>query len=104
MVQHGGLQRAAPYTYGNSGRNNVYGPGQQTLDLTLARKFKIKENGTFELRLGAFNSLNKVNLATPNRFVNTPQFGTITTSDTPGRQDQINAKLHCDLVSLEDCW
>jgi hypothetical protein len=71
----------------------VYGPGQQTLDVTLARKFAIKERTTFELRLGAFNAFNKVNLATPNRYVNTPQFGTITTSDTPGRQVQISARL-----------
>ena len=37
--------------------------------------------------------LNKVNLGTPNRFVNTSQFGTITESSTPGRVLQINARL-----------
>ena len=83
----------AAYTYGNSGRNNVYGPGQQTVDVTVARNFRVREKATFELRLGAFNSLNKVNLGTPNRYVNTPQFGTITMSDTPGRQIQISARF-----------
>ena len=83
----------APYTYGNAGRNTVFGPGQQTVDLSVARSFTVTEKTSFEFRFGAFNSLNKVNLATPGRFVNTPQFGTITTSDTPGRQIQLSARL-----------
>jgi hypothetical protein len=37
--------------------------------------------------------LNKVNLGTPNRFVNTPQFGTITMAMTPGREIQVSARL-----------
>jgi hypothetical protein len=34
-----------------------------------------------------------VNLGTPNRFVNTPQFGTITMAMTPGREIQLSARL-----------
>jgi hypothetical protein len=41
----------------------------------------------------AFNALNKTNLGTPNRFVNTPQFGTITMAMTPGREMQMSARL-----------
>jgi hypothetical protein len=65
----------------------------QTLDLALNRTFKIAEKGSFELRAEAFNALNKTNLGTPNRFVNTPQFGTITMAMTPGRQIQIGARM-----------
>lgn len=83
----------APYTFGNTGRNTVYGPGQQTLDLALARVFAVSETARFQLRLEAFNALNKVNLGTPNRFVNTAQFGTITESSTPGRQIQVSARF-----------
>ena len=83
----------APYTFGNTGRNTVYGPGQQTLDLAIARRFKVTEGANFQLRMEAFNSLNKVNLGTPNRFVNTAQFGTITESSTPGRQVQLSARI-----------
>jgi hypothetical protein len=83
----------APYTFGNTGRNTVYGPGQQTLDLAIARRFKMTEGTNFQLRMEAFNSLNKVNLGTPNRFVNTAQFGTITESSTPGRQVQLSARI-----------
>jgi hypothetical protein len=86
---------AAPpaFTYGNAGRNSVYGPPMQTLDFALARAFRISERTNFQFRAEAFNALNKVNLGTPNRFVNTPQFGTITMAMTPGREIQLSARL-----------
>jgi hypothetical protein len=84
----------APYTFGNLGRNTVYGPGMQTMDVAVARRFRITEGTGLQLRMEAFNSLNKVNLGTPNRFVNTAQFGTITESSTPGRQIQLSARLY----------
>jgi hypothetical protein len=37
--------------------------------------------------------MNHTNLGTPNRFVNTPQFGTITEAATPGREMQLSARL-----------
>ena len=83
----------APYTFGNAGRNTVYGPGLQTLDLALGRSFAIREAARLSIRFEAFNGLNHVNLGTPNRFVNTAQFGTITTSSTPGRQIQLSARI-----------
>ena len=83
----------APYTFGNVGRNTVYGPGMQTLDLAVARSFAITEATRFQIRAEAFNSLNKVNLGTPNRFVNTAQFATITESSTPGRVMQVSARI-----------
>jgi hypothetical protein len=86
---------AAPpaFTYGNVGRNSVYGPGMQTLDLALARAIRLGEKANFQFRAEAFNALNKTNLGTPNRFVNTPQFGTITMAMTAGREIQLSARL-----------
>jgi hypothetical protein len=81
------------YTYGNAGRNSVYGPGMQTLDLAIARTFSITERTTFQVRAEAFNALNKTNLGTPNRYVNEPQFGTITMAMTPGRELQLSARV-----------
>jgi hypothetical protein len=83
----------AAFTFGNVGRNTVYGPGMQTADLALVRTFAITETLRFELRGEAFNALNHSNYGTPNRFVNTPQFGTITEAATPGRQVQLGARL-----------
>ena len=83
----------AAYTFGNVGRNTVYGPGLQTLDAALEREFLLSENWRFQLRGEFFNALNHTNLGTPNRFVNTPQFGTITDAATPGREIQLSARF-----------
>jgi hypothetical protein len=83
----------AAYTFGNAGRNTVVGPGMQTLDVAISRGFVMSERARLQFRLEAFNALNKVNLGTPNRFVNTAQFGTITESTTPGRVLQISARI-----------
>ncbi|HEX6805732.1 MAG TPA: carboxypeptidase regulatory-like domain-containing protein [Terriglobales bacterium] len=83
----------AAYTFGNVGRNSIYGPGMQTLDLAMARDFGITERMKFQFRGEFFNALNHTNLGTPDRFVNTQQFGTITEATTPGRQIQLSARL-----------
>jgi hypothetical protein len=83
----------AAFTYGNAGRNTVYGPGLQTLDLALVRSFSVRERARLEVRAEAFNAANHSNWGTPNRFVNTPQFGTITEASTPGREFQFSGRI-----------
>jgi hypothetical protein len=83
----------AAFTFGDVGRNSVYGPGLQTLDFAVARDFSLTERAKFQFRGEFFNALNHTNLGTPDRFVNTPQFGTITESTTPGREVQLSARL-----------
>jgi hypothetical protein len=83
----------AAFTFGNVGRNTIYGPGRQTLDLALQREFSVTEKIKLQIRAEAFNALNHTNLGTPNRFVNTPQFGTITEAATPPREIQFGARL-----------
>ena len=83
----------AAFTFGDVGRNTVYGPGRQTLDLALQREFSMTETLKLQVRAEAFNALNHSNLGTPNRFVNTPQFGTITEAATPGREIQLGVRL-----------
>jgi hypothetical protein len=83
----------AAFTFGNVGRNTVYGPGRQTLDLALQREFAMTETIKVQVRAEAFNALNHTNLGTPNRFVNTPQFGTITEAATPGREIQFGLRV-----------
>ncbi len=86
---------AAPpaYTFGDSGRNSVYGPGLQTMDFGLVRAFAVAEKARFETRAEFFNLFNHTNLGTPNRFVNTSSFGSITEVATPGREIQLSARL-----------
>ena len=81
------------YTFGNVGRNTVYGPGMQTMDLGLVRQVNIAEKSQLEMRAEFFNALNHTNLGTPNRFVNTSSFGSITEATTPGREIQLSARV-----------
>jgi len=81
------------YTFGDVGRNSVYGPPLRTLDIAVVRSFHLSERAGLEFRGEAFNALNIVNLGTPNRFVNTAQFGTITMPMTPGREIQLSARV-----------
>jgi hypothetical protein len=81
---------AAPpaYTFGDAGRNSVYGPGLQNLDFALSRSFHLSESKEFQIRSEFFNALNHSNFGMPGNFVNTPQFGSITMASTPGRETE----------------
>jgi hypothetical protein len=81
------------YTFGNVGRNTVFGPGMQMLDVAMVRNFVVTERLKFQIRGEFFNALNHTNLGTPNRFVNEPQFGTITDAATSAREVQLGARL-----------
>src|SRR5262249_30373342 len=52
----------AAFTFGNAGRNSVYGPGMQTLDVALHRQFNVTEQVNFQFRAEFFNALNHTNL------------------------------------------
>ena len=75
------------FTFGTATRNSVWGPGLSKADLALDRQLPMGPY-QFHFRVEAFNLFNTVNYGTPNRFVNTPQFGTITDAATPARQIQ----------------
>jgi outer membrane receptor protein involved in Fe transport len=77
----------APFTFGTATRNSVWGPSLSKADLALDREIPIRAV-QLHVRVEAFNVLNTVNYGTPNRFVNTPQFGTITEAATAARQIQ----------------
>ena len=83
----------AAYAFGNAGRNSVVGPGMETMDVSVVRSFPVKEIARVEMRGEFFNALNHTNLGTPNRFVNTAGFGSITEVSTPGREIQVSARV-----------
>ena len=51
------------FTFGNVGRNSIYGPGAQTLDFAVIRDFGITERMRFQFRGEFFNGLNHTILA-----------------------------------------
>jgi hypothetical protein len=70
-------------TFGNSGRNQFYGPGAKTVDLSLVRSFRFAEGHRVEARLEAFNAFNWVRLNNPTSAVNNANFGKILGSSDP---------------------
>src|SRR5205807_1332570 len=40
----------AAFTFGNAGRNSVYGPGMQTFDFAVHRDFAVAENAKLQFR------------------------------------------------------
>ena len=57
------------------------------------REFAVNETVKLQVRAEAFNALNHTKPGTPNRFVNTPQFGTITEAATPGPEIQLGVRV-----------
>jgi hypothetical protein len=55
----------APGTYGNLGRWALHGPGLSQFDLTLHKRFPIREKANVELRSEIYNLFNRANFANP---------------------------------------
>ena len=51
--------------FGNLGRNVLRGPSQTNLDVSVIKRFPVRESKSLELRAEIFNLLNQVNLANP---------------------------------------
>ena len=84
----------ALYTYGDSGRNIIEGPGFGSIDASLAKAFALGERTKLELRWDVFNALNRTNLANPNSAVDTATAGQITGIVDFKRRMQIGAHLN----------
>jgi hypothetical protein len=65
---------------GNSGRNSFTGPSFSNVDLSLFKNFPIRERHSVQLRVEAYNLLNKVRWGLPNLTFNNAAFGTISTT------------------------
>ena len=55
------------YTYGNSGRNILFGPSQTNLDFSLAKAFRLSERFRLQFRAEAFNASNTPGFGLPGR-------------------------------------
>ena len=90
------------YTFGNSGRNILFGPGTKQFDLSLFKEFHFGENTArhLQFRAESFNVLNTPQFNGPNTQIGNPAAGTITSAGAPllyqrtSRQIQLALKLH----------
>lgn len=79
---------------GTLGRNQVYGPGNRTMNLGLQKNLHLTESKFLELHGDAFNVLNTANFSNPGNALGNPStFGTITGLRGEARQIQLAARL-----------
>ena len=78
------FQRAAPGTFGNSGRNILQGPGVNNVDMGLSKSFRFKERYRVQFRWEMFNAFNRATFDNPNNSVTSGSFGRITSTKGSG--------------------
>jgi len=71
----------APFTYGNSARNLLFGPGDIDFDLSVLKDTKIKESLTVQFRSEFFNLPNHPNFGNPAANISVPS--TVEESSAP---------------------
>jgi carboxypeptidase family protein/TonB-dependent receptor-like protein len=64
-------------TFGNLGRNTIFGPSFKQIDFSLLKDMMIAERFKLEYRAEFFNIFNHPNFDQPNTTFNTPNFGKI---------------------------
>jgi hypothetical protein len=85
----------AQYTFGNTGRNVVVGPGYASLDTNLSKSFSLaalRESMSLQLRMDASDVLNHPNFGQPNANIGAQGAGGITTA-LNSRTLQLGVKL-----------
>ena len=91
--QHHHPHRSAQ-PFGNAPRNVAVGPDVWSLDLGLHKSFALGiGQSRFEVRIEAFNVLNKTNFGAPNGNRSSTDFGTIRSLATTPRQIQLGARV-----------
>ena len=83
----------APFTYGNAGRNILYGPGRVNFDFSLFKEFGIREGLRLQFRAECFNVFNTPQFDLPNAAIGAGNAGTITSIVGTPRQIQFGAKV-----------
>ncbi|HLJ16425.1 MAG TPA: carboxypeptidase regulatory-like domain-containing protein [Bryobacteraceae bacterium] len=71
------------YTYGNSGRNILFGPNLRNLDLSLSKSFALTETKHLQFRAESFNLTNTPPFGQPNATLNGLGVGQITSAGNP---------------------
>jgi hypothetical protein len=82
----------APFTFGDSPRSVLRGPGVVTTDLTLEKRVALGRGMTLELRAEAYNLLNRANFNLPGFTLDAADFGVISSARAP-RTVQLAARL-----------
>jgi hypothetical protein len=87
------LAAPLPGTFGNMGRNILYGPGLSDVNMSLQKTFSITERIKLDFMANATNVLNHPSFAQPDRLIGPGHVGQITGVTVGGRQMEIVGKL-----------
>jgi len=82
----------APFTFGNSPRSVLRGPGILTTDLTLEKTIGLIGSTRLDVRIEAYNLLNRANFNIPGFTLDAPDFGVISSARSP-RTIQLGARF-----------
>ena len=87
-----------PGTFGNVARGSLRGPGLFSVDTSLFKRVKLREDLNLQFRAEAFNVFNHPNFSYPNQIVfsgsgYSSSAGVISTTSTSSRQTQFALKL-----------
>jgi hypothetical protein len=83
----------ALYTFGNLGRDTLFGPGRWNVDMSLFKDFPIREPLILQFRAEAFNAFNHPQFGQPNATIGTGSAGTITSIVGNPRNLQLALRL-----------
>jgi hypothetical protein len=82
------------YTFGDSGRNILNGPGFHNIDFGLSREINLLEHASLEIRAEAFNLFNTPQFGLPNATLGQSTTAVISSVTNPQRQIQLAARVH----------
>ncbi len=84
----------APFTFGNASRNQLWGPGQRIVDISLLKDVAFGEGRYFQFRTEFFNLPNHPSFSNPNGNISTPAaVGKIRGTTVEARVVQFGAKI-----------
>ena len=84
----------APFAFGSSGRNILWGPGQRIVDISFLKNVPFQESRYFQLRAEFFNIPNHPSFGNPNGNISTPAaVGKIRGTTVDPRVVQFGAKV-----------
>lgn len=81
------------FTYGNAGRNIMYGPGRTNFDYSVFKNFQLNEKFKLQFRTEIFNLFNHAQFDLPNGSIGNPNAGIITAIVGTPRQMQFALRL-----------
>lgn len=82
-----------PTLFGSSGRNIVIGPNFKSVDLSLFKNIRLRENTKLQLRWEAFNVFNHPNFQIPQFLLESSDTGQLRQTSNEGREMQFAVKI-----------